>query len=105
MAPQNSLGMGGNAGNSASPSSMYNSISSQGTLPEEDPQQSSQPQELSPSDKFIQRVGSAFSPFSSLLEDYPQASQEAETLKKALSNWISSVNGQLSQGAENQSPL
>lgn len=105
MTPQNSLGMGGNAGNSPSPSSMYNSISSQGMPTDESTQQSAPPQELSPSDKFIQRVGSAFDPFSSLMKDYPQATQEAEELKKALSNWISSVNGQLSQGAENQSPL
>lgn len=105
MTPQNSLGMGGNAESSLAASNAYNSISSQGMPPEENPQQSSQPQELSPSDKFIQRVGSAFSSFSSLMEDYPQSTKEAEDLKKAISNWVSSVNGQLSQGAENQSSL
>lgn len=111
MTPQSQMGNAGMSG--GAPSNLYQNMSSQGQPPDNSQQQSTDDSsgenqtQTSPAEQFIQRLGAAFTPFQSLLESYPQASQQAEDVKKAISNWISAINGQLSQqgGGESQSPL
>lgn len=103
MTPQGSLGMQGNAGMlSDNSASLYNSISSAGA-PEQLPQESMQPTEPSPAEKFIIQFGSVFTPFLKFMESYPQASPQADDVKKSIEKWMSAVSGQLPQGQGGES--
>lgn len=108
MTPQSALMSSGNLNSSGgNPNQLYQSISSAG-VPQENAEQPTTPVEQNnPAEMFIQRFGSVFTPFQTLMESYPQASKEAEDVKKALSNWASAVTGQLSQQpqAGGESPL
>lgn len=109
MTPQNALSANGNPNMaSGNPNQLYRSISSQGVPQDNSLEQSNkQNEQSSPAEQFIQRFGSVFTPFQSLLESYPQAATQAEDVKKALSNWMSAVNAQLSQQPQGggESPL
>lgn len=109
MTPMNQMGNAGISGGGSS--NLYNNIASKGLPPDNSsttsPEETSeQPQQQSPADNFIQQLGVVFIPFQKFMGSYPQASNQAEDVNKAIANWVSAVNAGLSQqGGGESSPL
>lgn len=93
MTPMNSLGMRNPNSSPSGNSNLLSSISSQGMPQGNSLEESQEPNELNPSQQFLQQFSQAVNPLKDVLDNtnYAFAKKEADLLRRALENYMEAV--------------